>query len=241
MRGYRHETCIGPFTGIDGHGPEPLRPKTRLTFPFFASPGLGHVHRGQPKRLPSVEHWHPSPPWHGMSSHLQTSPGGPAIQGDCPPSLTRCPGLILTWPASNDDMLLSAFDLTIHPLPTFWGERGTFACRSSRPSSAPAPIGHVLRPMGACIRAPGPVEPVLGDQHSTALSWQHAVDSNGHLTLPLTHVYYFPSLSARGRFLLRFAYRSPMATECPVLASCDQYGTTIYIRHLDRDGRMSPF
>ncbi|KAK2730582.1 hypothetical protein CKAH01_02410 [Colletotrichum kahawae] len=59
--------------------------------------------------------------------------------------------------ASNDDMLLSAFDLTI--LPTIGKSMEYSPAEAPGCSSAPAPIGHVLRPMGAGKTATGSVEP----------------------------------------------------------------------------------
>ncbi|OHE95561.1 hypothetical protein CORC01_09151 [Colletotrichum orchidophilum] len=70
--------------------------------------------------------------------------------------------------ASNDGMVLSAFDLTILPMT---GKRmgpshGTFACRSSRPWSAPVPFGNVLWPMDTTKTATSSVVPLIDGLHA---------------------------------------------------------------------------
>ncbi|KAK1987135.1 hypothetical protein LZ30DRAFT_684838 [Colletotrichum cereale] len=95
--------------------------KTRLALPFSFC-GLERVHRSQPtRRLPlrrPLASITPAVPWHLMASHGISSPDiirGPAIQEGLPAVAHQVPGSDLDM-ASNDDMLLSAFDLTILPI-----------------------------------------------------------------------------------------------------------------------------
>ncbi|GKT60680.1 hypothetical protein ColTof4_00805 [Colletotrichum tofieldiae] len=117
-----------------------------------------------------------------MASHLIfRHPQGPSDPRRLPAVSHQVPGSDLDM-ASNDDMLLSAFDLTILPI---FG-------KNMEHSHAEAPgrrqhqyqSGTYYGQWAPGRQPPASVEPRLGDQHSLTLATCDTVDSNGHLTYP---------------------------------------------------------
>ncbi|KAF6843425.1 hypothetical protein CMUS01_02100 [Colletotrichum musicola] len=116
------ETCIGRFTGTGGTVASktwlavdinsPLRALTALITSI--SPVICRKRNGPSSpRLPGPAA--PGAAWYAISHQSSNDSTDQAVPGGRPCVLSRCPGPDLDM-ASNDDMLLSAFDLTKLPI-----------------------------------------------------------------------------------------------------------------------------
>ncbi|KAK1952018.1 hypothetical protein LY78DRAFT_731503, partial [Colletotrichum sublineola] len=220
MRDCRDETCIGPFTGMDGSRWAQKRGWRCLSLRLRDWDMFTSLHPALISTTPS------------MAWHLQTSPGeGPSNPRSLPAVAHQVPGSDFDL-ASNDDMLLSAFDLTILPI---LGES-----EEHSHAEAPGRRQHHHRSGTYCGQ--------------WAHAYEHQVRWNLYLVTSTAQPYPGNMRSAAMVISPRYSYRECMpiiSRHCQhevvfsfirplVYGQCLQLATSmehpsIYIRHLDRD------